>query len=179
MTANCHNEHASLITGHAYTMIGAYQLSNGVKLIRMRNPWGSEKYAGPYSDDDSRWTPALKAEVEKNHGVHGWGDDGAFYLPVSDFKRAFTTYAVLMYNDNWHTEQFTESVTGQQHWYEFTSPVDQNLTITLDYQNTRQTAAGCRGPRVYYNLYTLTNRNGIVEGPTAVSGQTGYGLQQL
>ena len=185
MTANCHNKHASLITGHAYTMLGAIQLSNGVKLIRMRNPWGSEKYTGPYNDNDAVWTPALKAEVARTHGTHAWGDDGAFYLPVSDFKRAFTTYAVLLYKDDrrrgegWHTEQFTESVTGQRHWYTFTSEVDQDLLITLDYQNNRQTAAGCRGPNVYYNMYTLTSRNGMVEGPTAVSGQTGNGMQEL
>lgn len=63
MTAACMYQYDSLVTGHAYSMLGAVQLSNGQKLLKMRNPWGTEKYAGAYSDDDSRWTSSLKAEV--------------------------------------------------------------------------------------------------------------------
>jgi len=44
---------------HAFTINGTKQLSDGTKLIRIRNPWGSETYKGPFSDkgeDDERWT---------------------------------------------------------------------------------------------------------------------------
>lgn len=57
MTANCMNEHASLITRHAYTILGAVKLSTGDTLLKMRNPWGAEKYSGDWSDQDPRWTP--------------------------------------------------------------------------------------------------------------------------
>lgn len=40
MAASCMKEHASLITGHVYSLIGAHVLSNGVKLIKVRNPHG-------------------------------------------------------------------------------------------------------------------------------------------
>jgi len=36
---------------HAYTLMGTATLSDGTKLLKMRNPWGSEVYTGPYSDD--------------------------------------------------------------------------------------------------------------------------------
>jgi len=63
MAAACMHAHASLVTGHAYAMLGTVKLSNGVQLVQLRNPWGREQYAGPYSDDSSDWTPALRAEA--------------------------------------------------------------------------------------------------------------------
>lgn len=45
-----------LVSGHAYTFMGTVQLSNGVKLAHVRNPWGKERYKGPWSDHDGQWT---------------------------------------------------------------------------------------------------------------------------
>ena len=87
MTASCINPHAGLVTGHAYTMLGAITLSNGQRLVHMRNPWSKERYTGPYNDADPVWTPALMKEagMEKK-------DDGKMFMPIKDFKTAFTTY---------------------------------------------------------------------------------------
>jgi len=59
MTTSCCRESNpdGLIHGHAYTFLGTVQLSNGVKLAHVRNPWGKEEYTGPWSDKDSKWTP--------------------------------------------------------------------------------------------------------------------------
>jgi len=35
---------------HAYACLGTVQLSDGTKLVKMRNPWGHELYSGPWSD---------------------------------------------------------------------------------------------------------------------------------
>ena len=59
MTAGCHNQFDGLVTGHAYSVLGAAEL-DGEKLIKMRNPWGNEKYTGPYHDGDSVWTDSKK-----------------------------------------------------------------------------------------------------------------------
>lgn len=48
---------------HAYTILGTYTLSNGVQLVKIRNPWGREKYHGPWSDDSELWTPVFEREV--------------------------------------------------------------------------------------------------------------------
>ena len=77
MTANCMNDHSNLTRGHAYTMLGAIKLSTGQYLIKMRNPWGTEKYSGPWNDDDERWTPTLLQEAG-----HIRADDGIFYMPI-------------------------------------------------------------------------------------------------
>ena len=45
---------------HAFTVLGTYEVLNGVKLYKMRNPWGSEKYKGDWSDNSELWTEELK-----------------------------------------------------------------------------------------------------------------------
>ena len=42
--------------GHAYVALKAIELSNGARLIQMRNPWGSERYKCDYSDSSTKWT---------------------------------------------------------------------------------------------------------------------------
>lgn len=41
---------------HAETLLGVVRLSNGARLVKMRNPWGSYKYTGPYSKNSREWT---------------------------------------------------------------------------------------------------------------------------
>lgn len=47
-----------LQTGHAYTLLDVLVVQ-GTRLAKIRNPWSSEGYVGEWSDNDSRWTPAL------------------------------------------------------------------------------------------------------------------------
>lgn len=84
-----------LVMNHAYTLIGTGQY-NGQKLVKIRNPWGNEKYEGSWSDKDTaKWTPdALQA---LGHVVQ---DDGIFWMPVSEYRRLFTDVSIAMYQ-NW------------------------------------------------------------------------------
>lgn len=60
-TPCCHNGGVDgLVSGHAYTLLDVKKLSNGVRLARVRNPWSSEAYRGPWSDKSDKWTAALK-----------------------------------------------------------------------------------------------------------------------
>ncbi len=51
-----------LAPGHAHTVVGTYQIKNALgvvtnRLYRIRNPWGSDSYTGPWSDTDTtKWT---------------------------------------------------------------------------------------------------------------------------
>lgn len=94
MTAACMKELFDLHSGHAYTLVGAIELSNGQKLVKMRNPWGSEHYDGPWNDSDPAWTTELKKEA----GLEV-KDDGYFFMAIVDFKKVFKTLTVLMYKD--------------------------------------------------------------------------------
>ena len=48
---------SGLVQGHAFTLIGTVWLSDGNRLLKIRNPHGSEKYHGAWSDlDTDNWT---------------------------------------------------------------------------------------------------------------------------
>ena len=139
----------------------------------MRNPWGVEKYKGPWRDDDTRWTADFKKQanlVKKN--------DGIFYMPVENFKNAFVQWTVLMYQD-WKTKHVDFSGTGKyfRNW-SVTSPVSQKLIVALDYQNARQRTPHCKGPKVWFNLYAKQGGS-TVAGPSGVSTSTGYGHVEI
>jgi len=55
--------------------------SAGDKLVKIRNPHGSEKYVGVWSDKDARWTPELLKEL--NHSLTR--DDGVFFMDIDTY----------------------------------------------------------------------------------------------
>ena len=70
----------NLAQGHAYSLVNIHELSNGVKLIKIRNPWGTETYNGPWSDTSDKWTQELREEV--GHTNPG---DGFFYIDINSY----------------------------------------------------------------------------------------------
>mmetsp|Transcript_34743 Transcript_34743/g.42709 ORF Transcript_34743/g.42709 Transcript_34743/m.42709 type:complete len:109 (+) Transcript_34743:119-445(+) len=57
------SHHSTLVMSHAFTVYKTVELSNGVRLVQVRNPWGRETYTGDWSDSSSLWTPELKKEA--------------------------------------------------------------------------------------------------------------------
>ena len=45
---------------HSFAIIKTIQLSNGERLLKMRNPWGVEIWDGNFSDKSRMWTEKLK-----------------------------------------------------------------------------------------------------------------------
>jgi len=45
-----------LSNNHAYVVLSAHVLSNGDQIVKMRNPWGNERYNCDYSDTSDKWT---------------------------------------------------------------------------------------------------------------------------
>lgn len=85
-----------IISGHAYTLVGAYKLDNGDKVLKLRNPWGSGEWTGDYSDNSSKWTPQLKKMLEWSEA-----DDGIFFMKVEDFMEYFENVAICHYRDDY------------------------------------------------------------------------------
>ena len=69
---------------HAFTVLGTVRLSDGTKLVRMRNPWGSETYHGDWSDKSSLWTEQYKQEAG-----HVESDDGMWFISAKDYHESF------------------------------------------------------------------------------------------
>lgn len=173
MTAACMHDHFDLVTSHAYTILGTQELKAGDvvlhRLIKMRNPWGKEKYTGPWHDDDERWTEEFKKQAQ-----HKNANDGVFYMTISDFKKAFTIYNIAHYS-NWHTSHINVKGTGKKFMRRFETPVDQDIIISVDYQNERQIPYGCKTPDVFYNIFIVAD-NKLVQSGKAVNKQIAHGM---
>ena len=113
---------------HAYTVLKTVTLSDGTRLVRMRNPWGSETYHGPWADDSDRWTDAYKQEA-------GWvdEDDGAWFTTFENFH---TYFSETHMNANIDDEHLT-------YWAQFETPknVDNVLTVTSSVAQTLYVSA--------------------------------------
>ena len=69
---------------HAYTVLKTVQLSDGTKLIRVRNPLRYDCYYGEWGDDSTKWTEQFKQEAG-----YVEADDGMFFMNARDYHENF------------------------------------------------------------------------------------------
>ena len=79
------------LTGaHAYSLLVAAEV-NGLRIVCLRNPWGSSKWSGRYGPSSREWTPQLKRAL--GVGARDF-EHGAFCMDYTDFQRFFGTVDV-------------------------------------------------------------------------------------
>lgn len=127
MSAGCYRPLYNLEPSHDYSLIGAYEL-DGHKVLKMRNPWHSEKYTGPWSDKDKRWTPELRKQV--GSVVE---NDGIFFFPAEDFMKAFRSIDIGYYDENWKQVTYKntkgDNPGGKMTEIYLDNPVEQEVVI--------------------------------------------------
>lgn len=92
-----------LTMNHAYVVLSAVELSNGARLVKMRNPWGSERYSCDYSDESELWTPELRAEAGATEEAK---NDGLFFMKVEDYKRQGMATMISFDTTDWYNDYF-------------------------------------------------------------------------
>ena len=125
--------------GHAYTVLEAKQLTKGpkkgTKLIKVRNPWGSETYNGPWSDKSNLWDAQSKEEVD----LVDDSKDGLFWTDIDTYLANFGATSInydawgwaeskfLMIDDNTETKGTIRfcGPTCTKHSFKLTSTVKQ------------------------------------------------------
>merc|ERR1712151_29951 len=75
----------NLTTNNAYTQLSTVKLSNGQRLVKVRNPLGTETYDGPWSDNSSKWTHDYMEEA----GYYDHKNDGVFFVPIEIYHSEF------------------------------------------------------------------------------------------
>ena len=79
-------ESLGLCAGHAYTIISIVTMEeNGVRLVRLKNPWGNTEFTGDWSDNSRKWTPQLR----KKYNCECDDDEGIFFMSFNDFYKYF------------------------------------------------------------------------------------------
>jgi hypothetical protein len=81
-----------LVMRHAYTLLRVKKVGD-LRMMRVRNPWGSGEWKGPWCDHDPRWNEPKNHELKKKLGFVK-STDGAFWMEFSDFVRNFDEVAI-------------------------------------------------------------------------------------
>lgn len=79
-----------IVPGHAYTLLSAKQKGD-IKLVKLRNPWGTYEWQGDWSDESDLWTPEMKAYFKPD----GDAEDGTFWMCEDDFRQHFVDLGVV------------------------------------------------------------------------------------
>jgi hypothetical protein len=101
-----------LEANHTYTLINTYEVKfkdQEVRLVQIRNPWGSGEWKGAWSDADvAHWTPELNKELN-----HTNKDDGTFFMQFEDFAKIFEFTSVAKCRDDYiHSHTLIEENSG-------------------------------------------------------------------
>jgi len=89
------------------------------RLYHIRNPWNVDKYTGPWNDTDSRWTPALRAQVPYINNTN----DGGFFIEEKEFVYAFNYFTLGYIRDGWNNSYYEvlNDTTGALQTFTFTT----------------------------------------------------------
>eukprot|EP00758_Cryptobia_borreli_P002740 Tbor_TRINITY_DN3249_c0_g1::TRINITY_DN3249_c0_g1_i1::g.23759::m.23759 len=83
-----------LIEGHAYTLIRVVKVSDNIKLLNIRNPWGQGgEWKGDWSDNSPKWAKNREACKMCRHVAK---DDGCFWMEISDFSHCFDNVTIAV-----------------------------------------------------------------------------------
>jgi calpain-15 len=79
-----------IVQGHCYAVLRVVDTS-GLRLLQLRNPWGSFEWTGPWSDIAPEWDryPSVKKEL-RGAAAAGTKDDGTFWMDWDDFVTEFS-----------------------------------------------------------------------------------------
>ncbi|CAK9056454.1 unnamed protein product [Durusdinium trenchii] len=91
---------SGLIPGHAYTLLSAHE-AKGVRLLKLRNPWGDHEWTGDWSDKSSLWTQPMKDAFHPSFDAN----DGEFWMCERDFLSHFSSVGVCFISDSWATSR--------------------------------------------------------------------------
>lgn len=87
-----------IVLGHAYTLLGAYDLQ-GNRLVKLRNPWGKSESKSEWNDNDSRWNSVSQADLMRL-GFNKNANDGTFFLNFNEFCKEFRMVTSAEVNDS-------------------------------------------------------------------------------
>ena len=106
-------------------MIGAY-LSEGHRLVKIRNPWGSYEWKGDWSDKDKKWTEGMKRELGFSKA-----EDGVFFMSIEDYQREFGNTTICKVHDDYDLEWIHHSKRDDGNLTKFTLAKGGHMFISV------------------------------------------------
>ncbi|KAF2355647.1 Peptidase C2 calpain catalytic domain [Trinorchestia longiramus] len=80
---------------HAYSVLDVQDV-DGLRLLRLRNPWGHYSWRGHWSDLSDKWTPPLRARL-----MPSGGQEGIFWIAFKDVLQYFDCIDICKVVSGW------------------------------------------------------------------------------
>ncbi|KAJ1522774.1 hypothetical protein ONE63_001930 [Megalurothrips usitatus] len=111
-------ERAGLVPTHAYAVLDVRKV-NGVKLMKLKNPWSHLRWRGNYSELDTRhWTKEMKEALDFNPDSAAMFDNGVFWIDYDSILRFYDVFYL-----NWDPQMFQYTYCIHQSWKAGTGPI--------------------------------------------------------
>ncbi|KAL4749963.1 hypothetical protein BDW72DRAFT_194320 [Aspergillus terricola var. indicus] len=88
---------------HSYSIMDVKEI-DGVRLVKLRNPWGKKEWNGAWSDGSEQWTPQWMEKLN-----HKFGNDGFFWISYEDLLKKYQHFdRTRLFGPEWTiTQQWT------------------------------------------------------------------------
>jgi len=89
-----------IVRMHAYSIMEAKEIK-GLRLLKVRNPWGEGEWRGAWSDGSEKWTAEWMQLLD-----HKFGDDGMFWMSYEDLLRRYSSFdRTRLFGPEWRMAQ--------------------------------------------------------------------------
>lgn len=129
-------ERTGLVSTHAFAVVNMAEV-DGVKLLKLKNPWSHLRWKGNYSEIDSRWTPELQRTLNYDPKIEKSIDNGIFWIDYHSLLNFFDVFYL-----NWDPELFKYTYCVHKSWSSGVGPVKDAYTIGDNPQFSLSVPAG-------------------------------------
>ncbi|KAJ6232421.1 calpain [Anaeramoeba flamelloides] len=137
-----------IVYGHAYSVLDV-KFVNGIKLIKLRNPWGKHEWNGNFSRNSFSWNKKFKAKLNYDPKKPNNNDKGTFWMTFEDFVKHFRNiyicrlfspnkWITIRINDQWEnlsaggSTNFDTCVNSPQYWLTIRKPTKCYISLTQE-----------------------------------------------
>jgi hypothetical protein len=162
-----------IVPGHAYTFRAVAEVG-GVRLVQLRNPWGSFEWTGDWSDDSPLWKQHPKVASACGVSLEGaaaGADDGLFWMSWEDFPDYFGGIDVC--NRSVGLEDLQLDVREQVREREREGERGRGVCVreSVPLPSHANTSWACANSQVRERGTPLSHANGRDQAPTAATTQ--------
>ena len=138
-----------LLTNHAYNIIDTVTLKQNsaeVKLLKIRNLWGTNEWKGDWSDNSGKWTENFKRTVKLEKK-----EDGIFWMAYEDFIQFYTSTHICQIHDDFNYNCKKIKVNSNEFF---------NIAkVNVNKNSSGYFLVNLKNKRIYQNLKGIDNFN--------------------